>query len=86
MIVTRKRVLTVFVNDFRVDVRERSTVRDAIRIYDRAFLKAIEFSKAEVMDADGYPVPLDAPAIEWEHVYVCLLPWVSVPHRHTMRV
>ena len=86
MAATQKRVIPVFVNDFRFKVRERSTVRDAIRVYDGAFLKAIEFSKAEVMDADGYPVPLDAPAIEWEHIYVCLLPWVSVPHRHSVRV
>jgi hypothetical protein len=84
MVATQKKVLPVFVNDFRIKVREQSTVRDAIRVYDRAFLKAIEFSKAEVMDADGYPVPLDARAIEWEHIYVCLLPWVNVPHRHVV--
>ena len=86
MAATQKRVKPVFVNDFRIKVWERSTVRDAIRVYDRAFLKAIEFSKAEVMDADGYSLPLDAPAIEWEHIYVCLLPWISVPHRHSVRV
>jgi hypothetical protein len=61
-------------------------VRDAVRVNDSAFLKAIEFDKAELMDADGYPVPLDAPAVEWEHIYVCLLPWVNVPHCRQSRV
>lgn len=81
MLLNQKREKPVFVNNFRIKVREKASVRDAIRVYDRAFLKAIEFSKAEVMDADGFPVPLDAPAVEWEHIYVCLLPWVNVPNR-----
>jgi hypothetical protein len=86
MVMVQRRDLSVFVNDFRIKVRDKASVRDAIRAYDRAFLKAIEFNKAEVMDADGCPVPLDAPVVEWDHIFVCLLPWVNVPHRRKAAV
>ncbi|HEY3268033.1 MAG TPA: hypothetical protein VGM37_13995 [Armatimonadota bacterium] len=83
MLTRPRKLKTVFVNHHAVALADVATVRDAVRFYDRRFIEEIERDAAEVMDANGWPLELDAVASERQNIYVCLLPWAeraSNPH------
>lgn len=79
MMSTLSGTITLFVNNQPVLLPEGATIHEAIRRFDRRFLKALLEDKAEVMDEEGWPVHLDQISEQEQRVFVCLLPWAELP-------